>query len=38
MKIKIRVEYIQPADSSQLPSTAQTVTLTTSFDYEQVAA
>lgn len=35
--VKVRVEYIQPADSSQLPSTAQTVTLTTSFDYEQVA-
>ena len=36
--VKVRVEYIQPADSSQLPSSPQNVTLTTSLDYEQVAA
>lgn len=36
-EVKVRVEYIQPSDSSLLPSEAKTVTLSTSLDYQQVA-
>jgi len=33
--VKVRVEYIQPENSSDLPQTAVNVTLTASLDYEQ---
>ena len=36
--VKVRVEYVQPDDSTQLPSTPQNVTLTATLDYEQVVA
>lgn len=36
-EVKVRVEYVQPSDASQLPSEAKTVTLSASLDYEQVA-
>lgn len=35
--VKVRVEYIQPEKSSDLPATPADVTLTASLDYEQSA-
>ncbi len=35
--VKVRVEYIQPADSADLPQSAQTITLNASLSYTQVA-
>jgi len=36
--VVVRVEYVQPANQSDLPSTDQTVTVTGSLDYEQSAS
>lgn len=33
--VKVRVEYVQPNDSTQLPTTDQQVTLNVSLDYQQ---
>ncbi len=35
--VKVRVDYVQPANSADLPATAVDVTLTASLDYEQAA-
>lgn len=34
--VKVRVEYVQPADSTQLPTTDQTISLTAALTYTQV--
>lgn len=36
--VKVRVEYVQPADSTDLPATEQQVTLNTTLLYEQATA
>ncbi len=35
--VKVRVEYLEPASSADLPATDQTITVTGSLDYESVA-
>ena len=34
--VKVKVEYLLPNDSANLPQTAQTVTITGALDYESV--
>lgn len=34
--VKVRIEYVQPADDANLPTTDQTITLTATLNYEQV--
>ena len=36
-EVKVRVEYVQPENSTDLPSELKAITLNASFDYEQVA-
>ena len=35
--VKVRINYLTPEDSTKLPSTAQNITMTAQFDYDQVS-